>query len=66
MDRENNITMVHISAALLVIVGHMYVLLGMSPPTVMGCEIHGLGVRVLFFDKWIFSNYELSKNKKSK
>lgn len=65
MGRENNITMVHISAALLVIVGHMYVLLGMSPPTVMGCEIHGLGVRVLFLISGYLVTMSYLKTKKA-
>lgn len=48
MDRNNNFAMVHIVAALMVVVGHEFVLLGNTPPTILGVDIHGLGVRVLF------------------
>ena len=48
MNRINNFTMIHIVAALLVIVGHEYVLLGMAPPTIFDNQVHGLGVKILF------------------
>lgn len=48
MDRNNNFAGVHIVAALMVVVGHEFVLLGNMPPTILGVDIHGLGVRILF------------------
>lgn len=48
MDRRNNFTMIHITAAIMVVVGHQFVLLGLTPPTLLGIDIHGLGVRILF------------------
>lgn len=48
MNRENNFTIIHILAALMVITGHQFILLGGEAPSVMGVAIHGLGVRILF------------------
>lgn len=49
MSKNNNFTMIHIAAALFVIIGHQYILLGMAPPSVLGgVQLHGLGVRILF------------------
>lgn len=48
MKRENNFTFVHIFGALLVIVGHQYVLMGRAVPTVFGMALHTLGVSMLF------------------
>lgn len=41
--------MVHIGAALMVMVGHEFDLLCETAPSIMGRDIHGLGVRILFF-----------------
>lgn len=48
MNRENNFTIIHIFGALLVIIGHQYVLMGLGTPTIMGWAPHTVGVRVLF------------------
>lgn len=48
MNRNNNFTMIHIMAAIMVIIGHQFVLTGSTPPFILGHDIHGLGVRILF------------------
>lgn len=48
MAKNNNITFIHIMAALMVILGHEYVLLGYEAPKIFGFSIHTLGVRTLF------------------
>lgn len=44
----NNFTMIHIMAALMVMVGHQFILTGNSAPSIMGMSFHGLGVKILF------------------
>lgn len=58
--RENNLDALRLGGALLVIVGHSYVLLGTSatPPTIFGEPLHGLGVHVFF----IISGYLITKS----
>lgn len=46
--RVNNFTMIHIVAAVMVIAGHQFILMGGASPQIMGTEISALGVRVLF------------------
>lgn len=46
--KDNNFTFIHIIAALMVIIGHQFTLMGLSTPIIFGTDINGLGVRVLF------------------
>lgn len=46
--RKNNFAILHILAAVMVIVGHQYILLGMQAPNILGINIHELGVKILF------------------
>ncbi|MCI2105449.1 MAG: acyltransferase [Intestinimonas sp.] len=46
--RSNNFALLHLSGVALVLSGHMYVLMGAAPPTVLGNQLHGLGVELLF------------------
>ena len=64
MNKENNITMMHISAALMVIIGHEFTLLGVQSPSVLGLDINGLGVRILFVISGylIFSSFDRSRS----
>lgn len=48
MSRKNNFSFVHMIGALMVVLGHQYVLMGYSAPTILGMDIHGLGVRIIF------------------
>lgn len=50
MNKNNNFTMIHIMSALMIIVGHMFVLLGKEPPVLFagGWKLHEVGVGVLF------------------
>ena len=50
MDRNNNFTMIHIMAALMVLVGHMFIMMGREAPMILadGWRMHEVGVGVLF------------------
>lgn len=48
MERNNNFTIVHILGALLVIIGHQFVLMGVSVPPLLNWLPHDIGVKVLF------------------
>lgn len=48
MNRNNNFTLIHIVAAVMVIYGHQFVLLGLEAPQLFTMPIHNLGVRILF------------------
>jgi peptidoglycan/LPS O-acetylase OafA/YrhL len=58
--RSNNLDALRLGGALLVILGHSYVLLGSAavPPRIFGEPLHGLGVHVFF----IISGYLISKS----
>lgn len=45
---DNNFTMIHIVAAVMVIIGHQFVLIGGEASQIMGVSIHELGVKILF------------------
>lgn len=48
MNKDNNFAFIHIMAATLVVLGHQYTLLGSVPPTLLGIDLNGLGVKILF------------------
>ena len=58
MNKENNFSILHIFAACMVFVGHMYVLLGFSAPRLLNTPVHGLGVSILFFIIVLFVFYK--------
>ncbi|WP_026510180.1 acyltransferase family protein [Butyrivibrio sp. LC3010] len=62
--KNNNFTIIHIAAAFMVLMGHQFVLLGSAPLTLMGMDLHGLGVRVLFMVSGflVSASYMRSKN----
>ncbi len=47
-ERKNNFGIIRFMGAIMVIVGHMYVLAGQAAPMIMWNVIHGLGVAVFF------------------
>lgn len=47
-ERDNNFGILKLIAAMLVIIGHMYNLLGYSAPAFLWKSIHGIGVVILF------------------
>lgn len=48
LERNNNFTCIHLCAALMVVLGHQFDLMGKTPPSIFGMNVHGLGVRILF------------------
>lgn len=48
MTRNNNFTIIHILSALLVMLGHQFVIMGQTAPLIFGMQLHTLGVRILF------------------
>ena len=45
MEKENNFSAIHLGAALLVVLGHQYVLMGSSVPLIFGVDINGFGIQ---------------------
>lgn len=62
--KKNNFTIIHIVAALMVLVGHQFVLMGQSQLIFFGMDMHGLGVRILFMVSGylVSASYFRSKN----
>lgn len=58
MEKENNFSAIHLGAALLVVLGHQFLLMGSPVPTVLGVDIHGLGVRMIF----VMSGYLITES----
>lgn len=58
VNRDNNMGTLHLLAALFVMYGHHCVLLGMPIPTILGCEIQRLGLKIIF----IISGYLITKS----
>ena len=48
MNRENNFDLLRILAALLVMMGHMYSLIGIAAPTLLFSQLHSLGIIIFF------------------
>ena len=48
MNKQNNFGIIRWMGALMVIIGHMYVLLGLGAPALLWNSIHSLGVAVFF------------------
>lgn len=48
MHRKNNFSFIHLFAALLVMYGHEFNLMGQAAPTILNMDCHGLGVRIIF------------------
>ncbi len=48
MARDNNFDFIRLIGALLVIVGHSFVLTGRPPPALLGMGVHSLGVKIFF------------------
>lgn len=48
MKRENNFNILRLLAAFMVLVGHMSILLGISPMNIMGSVVHEVGVYIFF------------------
>ena len=58
MEKENNFSAIHLGAALLVVLGHQYVLMGSSVPLIFGVDINGFGVRIIF----VMSGYLITES----
>lgn len=58
MEKENNFSSIHLGAALLVVLGHQYVLMGSSVPLIFGVDINGIGVRIIF----VMSGYLITES----
>lgn len=56
--------MIHILAAVMIMAGHEFDLLASAPPIILGTDIHGLGVRILFLVSGylVCSSYLRTKN----
>ena len=64
MNKNNNLTFIHIAAALLVILGHQYALLQLPAPRILGVDAHGLGVRILFLVSGYLVSTSYSRSKR--
>lgn len=58
MEKENNFSVIHLAGALLVVLGHQYVLMGCAAPFILGVDINGLGVRIIF----VMSGYLITES----
>ena len=47
-DHRNNFNVLRLLAAYMVIVGHMYVLMGHAPEIILGSFVHEIGVFIFF------------------
>ena len=62
VDRDNNFAILHIAAAIMVMCGHEFLLLGVDQKFILGIEYHTLGVYILFFISGYLSSGSYLRN----